>query len=121
MDKRRYRQTKRAESSDATRERILEAAIASLDRGPVGALKVDEVAREAGVSRSTVYLLYGSRAGLFDALGRYLRDRSGFEALIAASRLPDALDNLRLSGTRRGRDVRAVSHAGPPAVHAGGD
>jgi AcrR family transcriptional regulator len=49
------------------------------------------------VARSTVYLLFGSRAGLFDALGRYLRDEAGFEALIAASRLPDALDNLRAS------------------------
>jgi AcrR family transcriptional regulator len=97
MDKRPYRQTRRAEASEATRARILEAARASLERGPLGALKVDEVAREAGVARSTVYLLFGSRAGLFDALGRYLRDEAGFEALIAASRLPDALDNLRAS------------------------
>jgi AcrR family transcriptional regulator len=97
MDKRRYRQTRRAESSEATRRRILEAARATLERGPVGALRVDEVARAAGVSRSTVYLLYGSRAGLFDALGRYLRDEAGFETLLAASRLPDALDNLRTS------------------------
>jgi AcrR family transcriptional regulator len=97
MDKRRYRQTRRAESSDATRARILEAARGSLERGPVGALRVDEVAREAGVARSTVYLLFGSRAGLFDALARYLRDEAGFDALIEASRLPDAMDNLRQS------------------------
>jgi AcrR family transcriptional regulator len=58
---------------------------------------VDEVARQAGVSRSTVYLLYGSRAGLFDALARYLRDEAGFEDLIVASRLPDAMANLRKS------------------------
>src|SRR6188508_1619268 len=97
MDKRPYHQTRRAEASEATRARILEAARANLERGPVGALKVDEVAREAGVARSTVYLLFGSRAGLFDALGRYLRDTAGFDALIAASRLPDALENLRAS------------------------
>ena len=97
MDKRRYRQTRRADSSEATRARILGAARASLERGPVGALRVDEVARDAGVARSTVYLLFGSRAGLFDALGRYLRDSAGFEALIAASRLPDAIENLRAS------------------------
>ena len=95
--KRPYRQTRRAESSDATRQRVLAAARATLERGPLGALKVDEVAREAGVSRSTVYLLYGSRAGLFDALARDLRDQAGFAALIAASQLPDALENLRAS------------------------
>ena len=97
MDKRRYRQSRRAESSEATRERILEAARASLERGPVGALRVEEVAREAGVARSTVYVLFGSRAGLFDALGRYLRDAAGFDTLVAAARLPDAMENLRAS------------------------
>ena len=97
MDKRRYVQRARAESAEATRRRILEAARATLERGPAGALHVDEVARAAGVARSTVYQLYGSRSGLFDALGRYLRDEAGFEALVAASRLPDALENLRAS------------------------
>jgi AcrR family transcriptional regulator len=97
MDKRRYVQRARAESAEGTRTRILDAARVTLERGPVGALRVDEVAKAAGVSRSTVYVLYGSRAGLFDALARYLRDEAGFEALIAASRLPDAMDNLRTS------------------------
>jgi AcrR family transcriptional regulator len=97
MDKRRYRQTRRAERADETRRRILDAARASLERGPLGALRVEEVAREAGVARSTVYLLFGSRSGLFGALARELRDSAGFAALVAASRLPDALDNLRAS------------------------
>lgn len=97
MDKRRYVQRARAEAAEGTRKRILDAARATLERGPLGALRVDEVARQAGVSRSTVYVLYGSRAGLFDALARYLRDEAGFDSLIAASRLPDAMDNLRTS------------------------
>ncbi len=97
MDKRRYVQRARAASTEATRRRILEAARRTLERGPLGALKVDEVAREAGVSRSTVYVLYGSRSGLFDALGRHLRDEAGFDELIAAYRLPDALDSMRAS------------------------
>jgi AcrR family transcriptional regulator len=95
MDKRQYLQRARAESSEATRRRILEAARGTLERGPVGALRVDEVARTAGVSRSTVYLLYGSRAGLFDALARYLRNIAGFDELIAAFRLPDAREAHR--------------------------
>jgi AcrR family transcriptional regulator len=97
MDKRRYVQRARAESAETTRKRILDAARRSLERGPLGALKVDEVARDAGVSRSTVYVLYGSRSGLFDALGRHLREEAGFDRLIAAYRLPDALEAMRES------------------------
>ena len=62
--------------------------------GP-GALQVEEVARTAGVSRSTVYLLYGSRAGLFDALARHLRLEAGFDELIREFRRPDALEAMR--------------------------
>ena len=95
MDKRQYVQRVRAESADATRRRILDAARATLKRGPSGALRVDEVARAAGVSRSTVYVLYGSRAGLFDALGRHLRLEAGFDELIREFRRPDALEAMR--------------------------
>jgi len=95
MDKRQYVQRVRAESADGTRRRILDAARATLERGPSGALRVDEVARAAGVSRSTVYVLYGSRAGLFDALGRHLRLEAGFDELIREFRRPDALEAMR--------------------------
>jgi len=95
MDKRQYVQRVRAEAADATRRRILDAARATLERGPSGALRVDEVARSAGVSRSTVYLLYGSRAGLFDALARHLRLEAGFDELIREFRRPDALEAMR--------------------------
>jgi len=95
MDKRQYVQRVRAESADGTRRRILGAARATLERGPSGALRVDEVARAAGVSRSTVYVLYGSRAGLYDALGRHLRLEAGFDELIREFRRPDALEAMR--------------------------
>jgi AcrR family transcriptional regulator len=95
MDKRRYVQRVRASATEATRHRILEVARSSLERGPVGALRVDEVARQAGVARSTVYVLFGSRAGLFDALARHLRDEAGFDELIDAFRQPDALQAMR--------------------------
>jgi len=95
MDKRQYVQRVRAEAADATRRRILDGARATLERGPSGALRVEEVARTAGVSRSTVYLLYGSRAGLFDALARHLRLEAGFDELIREFRRPDALEAMR--------------------------
>jgi AcrR family transcriptional regulator len=95
MDKRRYVQRARATATEATRQRILDAARATLERGPLGALKVDELAREAGVARSTVYVLFGSRSGLFDALARQLRHEAGFDRLILAFQQPDALQAMR--------------------------
>ena len=89
-----------------------------LERGPVGALRVDEVAREAGVARSTVYVLFGSRAGLFDALARHLRDEAGFDELLAgvpAARCPPG-DARRAAG--RGPDVREAARPRPGALHA---
>jgi AcrR family transcriptional regulator len=97
MDKRPYVQRARAAAAEATRERILDAAQASLERGLLGALKVDEVAREAAVSRSTVYLLFGSRAGLFQALAKRLRYDAGFDTLREAFALPDSREALRES------------------------
>ncbi len=97
MDTRPYVQRARAEATEATRRRILDAAQASLERGVLGSLKVEEVAHEAGVSRSTVYLLFGSRAGLFAALARRLRDEAGFDRLVEAFAIPDAREALRAS------------------------
>src|SRR5262245_46775893 len=94
MDKRRYVQSARAASTEETRRRIVEAARASLERGPLGAFKVEEVARAAGVSRSTVYLLYGSRAGLIDAVSRDVAEQSGFDRLSDAFGRPDAREAL---------------------------
>ena len=106
MDKRRYVQRRRAESAQQTRERILEAARSSLRSGPLGAVRVDDIAREAGVARSTVYVLFGSRAGLFDALAVALLEQAGFERLVAAFRLPDARTAL-LESVRAGAEAYA--------------
>jgi AcrR family transcriptional regulator len=106
MDKRRYVQRRRAESAQQTRERILEAARSSLRSGPLGAVKVDDIAREAGVARSTVYVLFGSRAGLFDALAVALLEQAGFDRLVMAFRLPDARTAL-LESLRAGAEAYA--------------
>jgi AcrR family transcriptional regulator len=95
MDKRRYVQRARAAAAEETRRRIIAAARATLEEGPVGALSIPDVARRAGVARSTVYVLFGSRAGLFAALAYHLRDEAGFERLITAYRQPDALRAFR--------------------------
>ena len=42
----------------------------------------------AGVARSTVYLLFGSRAGLFDAMAEDIFERSGRDRLVSPSPIP---------------------------------
>lgn len=121
-----YEQRLRAESADETRRRILDALYARLREAPTRPVGIEEVARAAHVSRSTVYLVFGSRAGLFDALSARLLDSSGHDRLAEAVRSTDARETLR-SGLRGGaemfdehRDVFRVlfsmAHLDPEAV-----
>ncbi len=114
MAKRRYEQRARAEGAEETRRRILEAAYARLREAPAEPLNVDRVARAAGVARSTVYLVFGSRAGLFEALGADLMRRDAYARLLEAVALPDARDSLR-GGIRAGVEMFA---ADTPVVRA---
>jgi AcrR family transcriptional regulator len=59
------------------------------------------------VARSTVYLIFGSRAGLFDAVIGDLAQRAGFDRVTTAVALPDAREHLR-QGIRAGAEVYAV-------------
>jgi AcrR family transcriptional regulator len=98
---RRYEQRLRAEAAEETRRRILDAVYERLRQAPAEPVSVDRVARMAGVARSTVYLVFGSRAGLFDALGADLLQRGGFDRLLEAVAHPDAREGLR-GGIRGG-------------------
>jgi AcrR family transcriptional regulator len=95
MSTRKYQQRARAAAAQETRGRILEAVRDRLREAPSEAVSVDQVARMAGVARSTVYLIFGSRAGLFDALAQDFLQRAGFDRLVAAVHEPDARDHLR--------------------------
>ena len=95
MATRKYEQRLRAQSADDTRRRILDAVYERLRDAPSQTVSVDQIARMAGVARSTVYLVFGSRAGLFDALGRDLMERSGYADLIEAVGHPDAREHMR--------------------------
>ncbi len=113
MDKRRYVQRARAAATEATRGRILDAAEASFDRGPLAAVKIDDVARRAGVSRSTVYQLFGSRRGLLVALAGRFREVAEFERLLEASMLPVARESLRRAQRESVPDVRDATRTSP--------
>jgi AcrR family transcriptional regulator len=95
MATRSYEQRARAEEAERTRMRIIEAVFDRLREAPAEQVAIDRIAKEAGVARSTVYAIFGSRSGLFDAVGRELAARSGYERLVDAKHQPDARDHLR--------------------------
>ena len=65
MSTRKYDQVLRAEAAEQTRRRILDAVAQRVREAPSEQLSLDQVARLARVSRSTIYADFGSRAGLF--------------------------------------------------------
>jgi AcrR family transcriptional regulator len=62
---------------------------------PAQPASVDRIARSAGVARSTIYVIFGSRAGLFDAFAADLLDRGGFQRVLDAVADPDPRVHLR--------------------------
>jgi AcrR family transcriptional regulator/bifunctional DNA-binding transcriptional regulator/antitoxin component of YhaV-PrlF toxin-antitoxin module len=97
MSPRRYEQRKRADSAAETRRLILDTVFEALRGNPTGTVSVGELARRAGVARSTVYLTFGSRAGLFHAVAAELAARSVLAAVDEAVADPDAREHLRRS------------------------
>ncbi len=95
MTPRPYEQRLRAESAAATRSRILDALFDRIRAEPSKPVSVDEIARLAGVARSTIYTVFGSRAGLFDSLARELFERGGYQRLLEAVRQEDPRESLR--------------------------
>jgi AcrR family transcriptional regulator len=128
MPTRPYEQRARAEDADRTRMRIIEAVFTRLREAPAEPVAVDRIAQMAGVARSTVYAIFGSRAGLFDAVGRELVTRSGYGRLLDAKDQPDAREHLR-EGFRAAsemfasnRDIfRALRSMAQLDAHAVGD
>lgn len=107
MTTRRYEQRLRAEAAEETRRRVLDAVYDRLREAPTQPVSLDQVARAARVARSTIYLIFGSRAGLFDAVAQDLLERGRFERVVDAVAHPDARENLR-RGIRAGVEVFAV-------------
>src|SRR6478609_586599 len=95
MANRKYEQRLRAESAEETRRRILDAVDQRLREAPTEPVSLDQVAALARVARSTIYLVFGSRAGMFDAFAEDLRVRTGVGALTEAVAAPDPREHLR--------------------------
>jgi AcrR family transcriptional regulator len=104
---RKYEQRLRAESAEATRQRILDALEQRLREAPTDPVSLEEIAQRAAVARTTVYLIFGSRAGLFDALADELWHRAGLPELTEAVAHPDAREHLR-RGMRASVEIYAA-------------
>ena len=104
---RKYEQRLRAEAAEETRQRILDAVYARLKEAPAERISVDRIARMAGVARSTVYLVFGSRGGLFDAFAEQAFERAGSARLTEAVTQDDARERLR-GGFRAGSQMIAA-------------
>ena len=95
MPTREYKQRLRAESAAETRQRILDAVAERMRTAPTEPVSIDQVARLAKVSRSTIYVVFDSRAGLFEAFAEDLWERTGLADLSQATKSADALEHLR--------------------------
>lgn len=94
MTPRPYRLGRRQEGVDETRGRILDAARALLASDGYREFTVDTVAREADVSRATVYYQFGSKAGLLEGLFDDLAARGRMSDLAEAFQEADPLAAL---------------------------
>jgi AcrR family transcriptional regulator len=89
-----YVQRERAESSAATRLRMIEAARSLLVEGEAPGLEISEVAERAGVARSTVYLSFGTRAAFLSSILDDSLSRAGFGRLREHAGLADAREAM---------------------------
>lgn len=95
MSPRPYRLGQRQAATDLTRARIVEAArTLLLAEGPFTGFSIEDVARQAGVARMTVYYQFGSKSGLLEALFDSLAARGGMSGLADAFQRADARDGL---------------------------
>ena len=109
MGKRPYEQRLRADAAEQNRQRILDTLYERLREAPADPVSVDEIARRARVSRSTIYLVFGSRSGLFDALTDRLIQGAGYDRIAEAVRHPDPRETLR-GGLEGGVQMYAAHH-----------
>jgi AcrR family transcriptional regulator len=87
---------RRQAATEATRSRIIEAALSLLEDGTATSFSVDAVAERADVARMTVYYQFKSKGKLLEALFDELASRANMREIRKAFQAPDPLTSLRL-------------------------
>jgi AcrR family transcriptional regulator len=95
MSSRVYRPRKRRESTGRTRAAILAAVRDLLAEGSFHEATVEEIAARAGVARATLYLHFGSRMGLIDAICESFGSNPELAAIKSSAELADPEAALR--------------------------
>jgi AcrR family transcriptional regulator len=95
MASRPYRSRARAEATEETHRRIAAAAASVLRAKGAGGFSMESVAREAGLTRLTVYNQFGSRRALLEAVFDDLAASGGLHRLREAMAETDPLVALR--------------------------
>jgi AcrR family transcriptional regulator len=106
----------RAQRAEATRQRISEAARLLFRRDGYAATTLQAIADEAGVAVQTVYAVYGSKAGILNAL----REMAVFQpeaGRLAAEAMGEASPEARLRIIARSIRVRWDAAADVTAIH----
>src|SRR4030088_369719 len=97
MARRQYVSRVRAAAAEANRDRVIEEAAAFLRSEPISAFSIESVAKQAGVTRLTVYNQFGSRRGLLEAVFDHLAQQGGLEGIAGPMAMADpqaALDRM---------------------------
>lgn len=109
---------------DATHARILEATERLVGAGAPGAFSMDDVAREAGVARATVYEHFGTKPRLLGALVEMVARESALP-LDDAARAPDPVAAARIivqhAGSHWDRHATRIREARELAALAAGE
>ena len=100
-----YESPLRAEQRDATRNRVLEAAVEELAGDGVDELTIPLVARRAGVSVRTVYAHFPTKDALFEAIAGFDADEKLYTVALRSKA------GREVAASRRGKRIAELERA----------
>ena len=92
--RRAYRQSARALAAEATAERIVDVFFAAIQEGWFDEIRLEDIARGAGVTVQTVIRRFGGKEGLLDALKAQMNVKVDQRRDVAAGDAPGVVASL---------------------------